>query len=426
MRTLVALTIYVSLATGAFAEAGDGAEAEWKTAYESGVSASRRQNFEEALSYFQQSWDAAHSLEERGVSATDLGQTWRHLGKFKEARQWLERAREEWIRDPRQGYSQAISASYLADVYRTLGDYPGAERVLREAVLSSECDPELRATIQNNLADLFREEGRNTEAQPIFLAVLGERAASSRQKIAALIGLADIDRQTEKQEASIDRWNQVLEICRREKDEKTEAIALRGLATTWLQSGSLARAEPLLRRSLRIMENNPDTPPELLASSVATMGELYRAENKLALAENEWLRALQINRKALGETHPQVAWLMEMLADVYSARGDFGLAREYATKAFQIMLGSFGENSMPVAAALTNRALVEERANNPEAAANDYARALDIARGHPESRFLRTALVQRYAMLLKAMHRSREAKALVSQSDIQSQSFEIK
>jgi hypothetical protein len=81
---------------------------------------------------------------------------------------------------------------------------------------------------------------------------------------------------------------------------------------------------------------------------------------------------------------------------------------------------------MPVAAALTNRALVEERASNPEAAAKDYARAINIARVHPESRLLRAVMVQRYSILLKAMHRSREAKALVSQRDIQSPVLEIK
>jgi tetratricopeptide (TPR) repeat protein len=160
------------------------------------------------------------------------------------------------------------------------------------------------------------------------------------------------------------------------------------------------------------MENAPDMPPEQLASAHSGLGELYRSENKLALAEGEWSRALQIDRTALGDSHPQVAVLMELLADVYSARGEFPLAREYAGRAADTMRSSFGENSMPVAAALMNRAAVEKNASALDAAAKDYERAVDIARAHPEYRSFHAVLIQRYAQLLKAMHRSQEARAL--------------
>ena len=160
-------------------------------------------------------------------------------------------------------------------------------------------------------------------------------------------------------------------------------------------------------------------PPEQVASAHAGLAELYRSEHKLALAEGEWARALRIDRTLLGDAHPQVAILMEMLADVYSARGEFGLAREYATQASHAMSSSFGENSMPVAAALTNRAVVEERAGDRDAAAKDYERAIDIARVHPEHRSFQVLVIHRYSALLKAMHRSREAKALLAQSDIE-------
>jgi tetratricopeptide (TPR) repeat protein len=266
--------------------------------------------------------------------------------------------------------------------------------------------------------------GRSTEAQSLFKESIDSGTVPWQLRAGALIGLADIDGQNGDWEASIGRWNEVLEICRREKDEKTEAIALRGFAVTWLRSGTAARAEPLLRRSLRMMENNPDMPPEQIASTLASMGELYRSENKLALAEGEWSRALQIDRAALGEAHPQVAWLMEMLADLYSARGEFSLAREYATGASEMMSGSFGENSMPVAVALTNRAIVEQRARDLDAAAKDYEHAIAIARVHPEHRSIEAGMIQRYAGLLKAMHRTREAKAMLTQGDIQARSFQ--
>jgi tetratricopeptide (TPR) repeat protein len=301
-----------------------------------------------------------------------------------------------------------------ADAYRTTGDYAGAERLLREGAGTPSFDPELKGLLRNNLADLLREEGRSTEARALFEESARAISGSWRQRIGALIGLADIDRQQGNWEASVDQWNEVLEICRREHDGQSEAIALHGLGITWLQSGVVARAEPLLRRSLRMMEDNAATLPEEVATAHSGLAELYRSENKLALAEDEWSRALQIDRAVLGETHPQVAVVMAKLADVYSARAQFRIAREYAARALETMRGTFGEDSMPAATALTNLAAVEERAGDFDAAARDYDSAIRIARGHPEYRAIEAVMIRRYAVLLKAMHRPRDAKALLA------------
>jgi tetratricopeptide (TPR) repeat protein len=248
MRTPIALAICVSLAAGSFAETTpEGTAPEWMSVYEKGLAASQRRSYEEALGFYERSWETSRAPGERGASATGIGQTYRHLGRMKEARQWLERAWQEWSADPRQGFSLAVTAGNLADLYRTTGDYRRAERFLREALVSPQCDPESRGLIRNNLADLLREVGRTTEAQSLFKESIDSGSVPWQLRAGALIGLADIDGQKGDWEASIGRWNEVLEICRREKDEKTEAIALRGFAVTWLRSGTAARAEPLLR-----------------------------------------------------------------------------------------------------------------------------------------------------------------------------------
>lgn len=319
----------------------------------------------------------------------------------------------------------AAVVSDLADRYRTSGDYAGAEGVLRDGAGDPSFDPELKGLLRNNLADLLREEGKSTEARALFEESARATSGSSRQRVGALIGLADIDRQQGNWEASVDQWNEALEICRREHDGQSEAIALHGLGITWLESGVAARAEPLLRRSLRMMENNAATLPEEVATAHSGLAELYRSENKLALAEGEWSRALQIDRAVLGEAHPQVAVLMAKLADVYSARGELSIAREYAARALETMRGTFGEDSMPAATALTNQAAVEQRAGDFDAAAKDYDSAIRIARVHPEHRAIEAVMIQRYAGLLKAMHRPREAKALLAQDGAGVRSFQF-
>jgi tetratricopeptide (TPR) repeat protein len=409
-------------ATACLAEETTAPMAEWTTVYEAGLAAGQGHTEEQALGLFERSWEISHTSAERGMSAAGLGQTYRRLGRMTEAKEWLERARQAYGTDPRLASKLAIASSDLADVYRTMADYPRAERLLREALVSPSDDADARAILRNNLADLLREEGRSAEAQPLFRESLNLGAISWTQRVGALIGLADIDNQNGEWAASIDQWNRALEICRRERDERAEAIALRGLGKTWLDSGMPARAEPLLRRGVRMMENIADMPLEEVANAHASLAELYRSENKLALAEDELSRAFQIDNKVLGETHPQVAVLMARLSEVYAARGQFGLARDYATRASQTMSGSFGENSLPAATALTNQAAVEQCAGDLDSAAKDYERAIRIARAYPEHRSLQLAMMQRYAGLLKAMHRPGEAKALY----LEAHSFQAK
>ena len=426
MRAPIALAIYVSLTAACLAEGpvAVNKNIEWTTAYEAGLAASRQHSDEQALDLFERSWETARTGGERGMSATSLGQAWRRLGRMNDAKVWLERAREAFSPDPRLASRLAAASSDLADVYRTMGDYSGSERLLREALDSpcQVCDADSRAILRNNLADLMREEGRGAEAQPLFKESIGLTGISWQQRVGALIGLAEISREQGDWTAGINGWNEALEICRRERDERAEAIALRGLGMTWLNSGGTARAEPLLRRALRIMENNADMPHEEVANTHSGLADLYRAENKLALAEDEWSRALQIARTVLGETHPQVAVLMAKLAEVYSARGEFGIARDYAMRASRAMSGSFGENSLPAATALTNQAAVEQCAGDLDTAAKDYERAIRIARAYPEHRSLQLAMIQRYAGLLKEMHRPGEAKALY----LEARSFQAK
>jgi hypothetical protein len=70
---------------------------------------------------------------------------------------------------------------------------------------------------------------------------------------------------------------------------------------------------------------------------------------------------------------------------------------------------------MAAAAALINKATVEQRAGNLATAAGEFERAVAIARAHPGYRSFGMALMERYAGLLKTMHRSGEAKALLAQ-----------
>jgi tetratricopeptide (TPR) repeat protein len=416
MRILIALTLYVSFAAGAFAEAPNASIKEvtpdWMAMHDKGLEANAHQNYAEAADYFKQSWSLAGTAVERGVSENDLGQTYRRLKRAGDAKEWLERAYLTWKAIPRADRNLVVSASCLAELYRNEGNYQRAEALLREAMSIRNSDPQSKENIRNALADLLREEGESPEARQLFEDSLKENGVSWQERANALSGLADIDRQAGDWEASAQKWNQVLELASDQKDAVAEAVAARGLAAMWLETGQVARSEPLFRRAVRLVENSPDALPDQLAAALSGIGGLYRVENKLTLAEDAFLRALQLDRAALGEAHPQVAWLMEMLSDVYSTIGERDKALDYASKAVSVMQGLFGDASLPAAASMANRATVEQREKELDAALRDFDRALGIARSYPGNEVFKQTLTARYAALLKLMHRDREAKGL--------------
>ncbi len=311
-----------------------------------------------------------------------------------------------------KSYAESIRQISLINTYRDSGNYPAAERALRELLTQQPTGSVPRTTVQDALADLLREEGRNAEARQLFNQIVDAPGATSRQRLSALTGLADVDQQQANWKTSIDEWNAALETARREGDAREEAVILRGLGRTWLNAGSTARAEPLLRRSLRMVESDREAGPLDVATSLVAMGEYYSAGNKLALAEDAFDRALAMERAVLGDNHPQVALVTGLEAEVYSRRGESDLACDYARRSADLMRQWFGDGATATATAMASLALVEQRAHTLGAAAGHYESALRILRRSPELHATMQIVMRRYAGVLKAMHRDREAKAL--------------
>jgi len=112
MRALVALTIYVSLGSGAVF----GADNSWHGLHEQGVALSGERDFQAASELFRKSWSAAKTPLERAVSANDLGVTLHQLGREADAAAWLVRALAIWKRDAGQHVHAVQTSEALAAV----------------------------------------------------------------------------------------------------------------------------------------------------------------------------------------------------------------------------------------------------------------------------------------------------------------------
>ena len=127
------------------------------------------------------------------------------------------------------------------------------------------------ATSLNNLAVLYRAQGRYAEAEPLY-----KRSLAIDEKALG-------------------------------PEHPDVGTALNNLAGLYQAQGRYAEAEPLVQRSLAIREKalGPEHPD--VATSLNNLAALYRDQGRYAEAEPLYRRSLAIDEKALGPEHPDVA-----------------------------------------------------------------------------------------------------------------------
>ena len=181
-------------------------------------------------------------------------------------------------------------------------------------------------------------------------------------------------------------------------------------------AGDNSRAEPLLRQALAIFEAGPEANGHQTASTLTHLAQIYLTDDKPAMAEDALLRALSIDERVLGSEHPQVAVILQMLADAVAQLGRLDQSRLDFDRAAAIMTARFGEKSSVLGAVFANRGFVEQRAGHTTEAAEAYRSALANFEGTgDEARDVRIGAMEHYAQILKETHRSEEAKALLAQ-----------
>ncbi len=404
MRTLSVLTVGVSLVFGLQAS-------EWTSRQEAGQAALQRHDFSGAAGIFEEAVPLAATANERRMALASYGIALSRTDRNAEAKSVLEQA---LAADPSSDNERAIILAALASVDRTLGDYRSSEKILRAAIADKTADANAQATLMVNLADLLREEARNEEAGQILIEASNLPGLPRAQEISVLVERAELNREMRLWDASIAAWNQLGEIVTNDHSTQLEAVYTGGLGETWLSAGNVARAEPLLRRSLQLLREDPGTSSSQIAMALALMANVYTAENKLALAAPYLNEAISRDEATLGVAHPQVALLLEIRASILSRRGEPQPARDDLARARDIMAAHFGPESTAVAGVDAALGDVEQRANRPAVAATQYGAALKLLRaaGAEGARY-GSVLVARYAAALKAAHRGAEAQALV-------------
>jgi tetratricopeptide (TPR) repeat protein len=105
---------------------------------------------------------------------------------------------------------------------------------------------------------------------------------------------------------------------------------------------------------------------------------VFREQGEYEQAKLHYQRVLQIDEKALGADHPNVAMTLTNLGNVFREQGEYEQAKLHHQRALQIMEEVMGADHPNVASSLNNLGNVSREQGEYEQAKLHYQRALQI------------------------------------------------
>lgn len=153
--------------------------------------------------------------------------------------------------------------------------------------------------------------------------------------------------------------------------------ACNNLALLYLRSGLYDEVEPLLQKTLLILERRSDY-VSAMATVLNNLAELYKAQGKYSKAESLYQKSLAIREQALGKNHPDVTDSLNNLAALYYDQGKYAQAEPLYRKSLTIREQVLGQEHPDVASSLNNLALLYGAQGKYTKAAPLYQKSLAI------------------------------------------------
>jgi tetratricopeptide (TPR) repeat protein len=116
----------------------------------------------------------------------------------------------------------------------------------------------------------------------------------------------------------------------------------------------------LFQHSLALLEST-NAPPSDSSAVLNHLATVYQREQQWALAKQSYERALEIDRRVLGDEHPRLAIYLSNLAIVAQNMGDLRQAESLCLEAIERNVRAYGDRHPETAAAKGNYGLLLQR-----------------------------------------------------------------
>jgi len=280
------------------------------------------------------------------------------------------------------------SINNLAGLYKSQGRYGEAEPLykrfyqLSEEVLGPK-HPDTLTSI-NNLAELYKSQGRYGEAEPLYKRclqlreeVLGPKHPDTLTSINNLAALYDSQGRYGEAEPLYKRCLQLFEEVLGPKHPHT-LVSINNLALLYNSQGRYGEAEPLYKRCLQLFEEvlGPKHPYTIL--SINNLAEIYRSQGRYGEAEPLYKRFYQLSEEVLGPKHPDTLISINNLAALYDSQGRYGEAEPLYKRCLQLCEEVLGQKHPYTLSSINNLALLYQSQGRYGEAEPLYKRCLQL------------------------------------------------
>jgi len=227
---------------------------------------------------------------------------------------------------------QADLLQVLAVVYRDLNDTPRAEALLREALNISTNTPGVSeiesATLFLDLGQVLHWAGRYQEAEAIYRRVLKtQEQALGHENLAVATTLNCLGSVLRVQASNAEAEESLREALRLQqkllsKDDPELAATMRNLGMVLTVVGKNDEAAELQRQGLDILRVRLPLDHPMGAAALAQLASTQVRQGKIAEAETNYLKALAIQRKVLGDHRDTINTLLQ-LGDLLASQNRF-------------------------------------------------------------------------------------------------------
>lgn len=255
------------------------------------------------------------------------------------------------LTDPEENRGNQITARELLDA--------GAKRL--QSALQDQ--PATKATLLTTIASVYDSLGQYQDAVPILqqsLALQGQSRDRTRldtllEEGRALSGSGDLH-------GADAPLREALALAQSQFGAASQETgrAMRELGRLRHQQGSFMEAKALYVRSLDILEST-QAPPTEISALLDDLAQVYAREQQWALAKQTYERALEVDRRVLGDDHPRVAMHLQNLAFVMQNLGDLKKAESLYRDAIRRKEHAYGSGDVQTAAAKGNYGSLLER-----------------------------------------------------------------
>jgi serine/threonine protein kinase len=272
------------------------------------------------------------------------------------------------LSDPQENRGNRVTARELLD--------SGAKRL--QAGLQDQ--PATKAALLATVGAVYDSLGQYKEALPILTESLTLQPQSrDKTRIATLLELGSARWHASDLNGAEAPLQEALRLSQSEfgATSQESGRSLWALGVLRYHQNRFVDAKQLYNRSLNILETTgaPQTDVSALLDDLA---QVYVSQQQWSLAKQTYERALEVDRRILGDDHPRVAMRLNNLADVAQNIGDLKLAEALFRDAIRRDERAYGDQHPETGAARGNYGLLLQREGRLAEAEPLLRSALDI------------------------------------------------